>query len=780
MIEWSFEPVFGNYFTVAALGLASLLAILLIRLDGKLSRGKRWTLNFLRFVTMLAIFFAMLHPGLTLTNRSAPNQTIAVLVDTSASMQLPSGDATNSRWNIEQRVLSAIESHQLLLGAEIEWQLFAYDGLLRSVLKTGPRTTNDPKATWESYLPATPQGVLTDVGKPFSEILSAVTDPPLLAVIWMGDGAQTTRGDTSDAQQSARQFSHLDIPIYLIGIGPRSGAEQTRDQILEGIPDQSEAFAKNLVPIRGSLRAIGLQNRELTVRVFLVEENKKATMLNQTTVKPTQLDQSLPFQLSITAPDPGAYQLLVKAEGVDGEATLLNNEQTCFLNVRNTGSRILYLEGQPRQEQKFIRMALAESRDLQVDAQRYFEATRDRWPVDLTELLQGDLFDCIILGDLDSEALGLKSLTRIVELVQNGVGLMTLGGYHAYGSGGYQKTPLATILPIEMDGVRQAFGQPINEKGHWIGDIPLEPRGPHPITDLGAAFNGAENQPAQKAGNTSHKQENDWKQLKPLLGANRWRSIREGPGVQILAIGPENQPLIVSSEAGRGRILCMAFDSSYRWWREGKSEYHRQFWRQSVLWTMRREVAEEGLRLDMPKRTLALGESSPYTVVWSPGSKRSTLPTDLEIRWSIDREDRGPLVPQKASPNLLNGQIVQVSKPGRYEITARATNSEGKQIESKLPFIVVDMAIEKIQAAPDWQLINQLAKLNESAGGKVIAPEAVDDIFKALAERKRTATVESVQTFRLGDGPIDSWIAFLVIVLLWSLQWSLRKSWNLP
>ncbi len=779
MIDWNFEPIFQGYYTVAIFGAALVFAFLLIRLDRQLSLGKRLTLNILRMLSVLALLFVMLRPGLTLTQRNAPSQSIAVMVDTSASMDLPSGVATNSRWAVEKQVLAELNERSQSLGKELHWILFAYDGQLRRLGEASEHTgATVNRETWTALLPSSPKGIITDVGKPLNEILTSAIEPPLMAVIWMGDGAQTTRSDTAEAQQSARQLAQLDIPLYLVGVGPRSGAEQTRDQIMEGIPEQIDnAFAKNMVPIRGSLRAIGLQNRELVVRVFLVEENQPQTPLNQITLKPNQLDQSLPFQLNISAPDPGAYQLLVKADGVDGEATLLNNEQTCFLNVRESGSRILYLEGQPLQEQTFIRRALADSPDLQIDARLIRETTRKQWPVDLSEILKDDLFDCIIIGDLDADALGPESLTRIVELVQNGVGLIMLGGFHAYGGGGYQKSPLATILPIEMEGGRQVFGQNTIESNHWVGEIPITPRGIHPVTDLQTKLEAATARPS----NAELLQPDDpWKILKPLKGANRWQSVRERPGIQILAVGPQNQPLIVSSEAGQGRILCLAFDSSFQWWRQGRSDLHRQFWRQAVLWTMRREETEEGMRIKMPQRTLALGESSSYTLTWSPGSKKTPMPKEIELRWTLNGEDRGPLVPQSTATNVLSGQIMQVAKPGRYEIIARTKTSEAKPIETRLPFIVVDMAIEKLQAAPDWQLINSLAKLNEAAGGRIVAPESTDEIFDSLVERRRTATVESVQSYRLGDGPFDSWGAFIVLAALWGVQWSLRKAWNLP
>ncbi|MFN9915183.1 MAG: hypothetical protein ACK53L_21520, partial [Pirellulaceae bacterium] len=118
-----------------------------------------------------------------------------------------------------------------------------------------------------------------------ARVLASGNDPPLMAIVWLGDGIQTTRGDTSDAQQVARQLATLDIPLFLVGIGPRSGAEESRDQVLEGVPDQSEAFTGNRVPLRGRLRAIGLTNRELKVAVFLRQAGETYEPLGQVNLK---------------------------------------------------------------------------------------------------------------------------------------------------------------------------------------------------------------------------------------------------------------------------------------------------------------------------------------------------------------------------------------------------------------------------------------------------------------------------------------------------------------
>jgi uncharacterized membrane protein len=772
MIEWDLQPIFDSYSLVVVLSILAFLGLGYFKLDRQLSLGKRFVLTSLRFIIILLMILVALRPGLTWTSSQSSRQSVAVLVDTSASMELPSGINEKSRWEIELQVLSYLQQRRAVLGDEVDWKIFGYDSGLRSLVET---TKGQPKLSnsWIDSLPKVPQGTITEVGKPFGSVLALQSDPPLMAMIWLGDGAQTARGDTSEAQQAARQFSLLDIPIYLVGIGPRSGAEETRDLVLDGVPDQSEAFAKNPFPVRGNLRAIGLQGRELTIAVFLRQPDGKLTRMEQTKLKPNQSDQTLPFNISVVAPDPGTYQLLVKAEGVEGEATLLNNEQTCFLNVPSSGSRLLFLEGQASAEQKFIVRGLADSPDLQIDPLWFPETARSKWPIDLGDRLQEDVYDCIILGDLDASALGPKNMERIIKLVENGTGLITLGGYHAYSSGGYSKSPLEKILPIELNpSDKQNFNQPLNLTGHWANELPLIPRAPHPILDL--ANEASQGKGAEAKGLEA------WKSLRPLLGANRWKGVKQEAGIQILASGPQNEPLIVASSYGNGRLLCLAFDSSYRWWRQGKSELHRRFWRQAVLWTMRREDVQEGFQISMPKRTMSLGESTQYRIDWKGGSKGKPMPKEIEVRWTLDGEDRGPLLPQNSGTNRLDGELSQINKPGRYEMVVRAKNDEGQPLEARLPFVVVDMAVEKIQSSPDWQLINQLAKLNESAGGRVIAPESSDDIIRALQDRRRSFHVDNVQSFRLGENLADSWASFGIISLFFIVQWSLRKAWNLP
>ncbi len=772
VLDWTVEPMFGSYFATGGLILAMLAAWWFIGSDRALTFKQKATLSLLRLAMILIVGFLLLRPALTFTRTSQTPHSIAVLVDTSASMNLPSGIDNKSRWEIQKQAVDAIQTASRSLGEEVTWALYGYD---RQMLRLSPiysegSSTNGgllgSENTWAA-MPRKPEGTVTDVGRGLSQILETPSDPPLLSVIWMGDGAQTVRADTSKAQQAVRSLTQLDIPLFIVGIGPRSGSDMTRDQSIEGVPDQLEAFAKNTVAVRGTLRATGLQNRELKIEALMIpsgsESGKKPTVLNQVIVAATSADQTIPFSLPIVAPEKGLYQVVIKAEGVEGEATLLNNEQTCFINVRDQGSRVLYLEGAPRQEQQFIRRALSDSPDLKIDFLWAPEAARKRWPLPLEPQLTGDTYDCVILGDLDSDALGPENLRLLVELIQRGAGLITLGGFHAYSSGGYADTKLAEVLPVKLNSAwRQKFGQPDNKAGQIDGPLQLIPRAEHPVVMLG------------------DNALNRWKEVKPLIGANRWNGLAERPGVQWIAQSQADDPLIVSGESGSGRVLSIAFDSSYLWWRQGKSDVHRQFWRQAVLWTMRRRPPVEGLQIEMPRRTFSLGDATDYSIIWTPGADGRSMPKDIQIRWSRDGQDLGPLVPSKDGENRLIGKLNSLGEAGRYELIARYNDGNGQPAEARLPFVVVDMALEKIQSAPDWPLINQLATLNQNAGGRIVAPESASEIVDAIKTIRESATIDIVQTYRLGDGPIDSWFAFICIAGLLCIQWGLRKSWNLP
>ncbi len=242
------------------------------------------------------------------------------------------------------------------------------------------------------------------------------------------------------------------------------------------------------------------------------------------------------------------------------------------------GLKVLYLEGELREEQLFLRRVLEASPDIELEYLWVDARRRDKWPINVVARLRDAKYDAFLLGDLDAAALGQEQLQLLAEAVSRGKGLALLGGYHSFGAGGYRDSPLADVMPITIDRFeRQDFAAPIRPDLHLPGPLRMRPVRKHPLVSLAP---DAENEAA-------------WGRLPPLAGANKFQGVKDAAGVQVLAAGDGGQPLLVVGEYGRGRVVAMAGDSTYRWAMQGFDAAHRRFWRQVVLWLAGRDDREQ-------------------------------------------------------------------------------------------------------------------------------------------------------------------------------------------
>ena len=217
-MDWSLDPIFGSYFIVviAAMGLVFVLSF--VRETGRVSRWQSMFLWLLRLMMCLIILLILLRPGITFTRQSTPRGTVAVMMDASASMQLPSGDGKTTRWEAEQQIWESLWNARASLGKDTSLVPFLYDSTLKPLgdSKAGSSGTATVK------FPDRPEGFTTDIGGPLNQLMSTPLESPLSAVIWMGDGAQTLLPSGGDPQQMARRLAQIDVPLFVVGIGPLS------------------------------------------------------------------------------------------------------------------------------------------------------------------------------------------------------------------------------------------------------------------------------------------------------------------------------------------------------------------------------------------------------------------------------------------------------------------------------------------------------------------------------------------------------------------------------
>src|SRR5690606_14640480 len=118
------------------------------------------------------------------------------------------------------------------------------------------------------------------------------------------------------------------------------------------------------------------------------------------------------------------------------------------------------------------------SPDIKVD----YILLQDRNPAARTSLedrFRRGKYDVYMIGDVDASQFTKDELQALANVVREGAGLIMLGGFHTFGPGGYAGTPLAALLPVEMDPLeRQRFEEAIRQDVHLAGPLKMRPAAP--------------------------------------------------------------------------------------------------------------------------------------------------------------------------------------------------------------------------------------------------------------------------------------------------------------
>ncbi len=750
----SVEPVFGWY-AVVPLALLLLASLWLTLTSSGLSWNARILLGLVRLAAMSVLLIGWLRPAVISERENESAGAIAVLMDKSQSMTLASGSSDQSRWQVQQEIWKAIESATKLEIGKTQLVPYFYD-------REPTAAAGDDLPSLAQFFAKAPVGRATEIGGTLAKIGRMQLDPPLRGVIMIGDGTQTVIPAAVDATVAARQMAQLDQPILFVGVGPRGEKSQYKDVAIEGLPEHFNAFIKKELKVPLVVNIQGMQGVPVAVTLTLKASGKPDRVVAERQVTASNPSEKMALDLTVLVPDEGEYLLEANARVEATEQNKTNNQVTSFVTVREGGVRILYLSGQPLPEQKFLRRSLEESRDFATEYLSWPERERRKWPLDLP----GDLrqIDALIIDELVAEALSKSASDAILARVRRGAGILFMGGYRSFDAGGYGNSPLAPMFPVVMERKARPWGGPIDASLQIKEDVLLRPSRPHPITNF-----------APEPDNTRI-----WRQLQPLKGMNRFGQLQRTAGVQVLLEGPNREPALVAGEFGDGRVLAFAGDSTWQWCLAGQTKRHQQFWRQALLWLIRRDTLNEGFRLVLDRRRLLLDETPTMTVEWFGGSDNKAMPAELTIELTRDGRMLQSLSTSPTSESVRKTTIAGLDTPGLYRAALTAKADDGKVYQAETAFVVRDESRELSQAAADWQMINNIVSANRSAGGQLIYPNEIGTAIEWLRKRQDSTKVTTVEKRRLGDAAWDAWLYLVLFCLLMSIEWGLRKSWQLP
>jgi uncharacterized membrane protein len=774
---WNFSPIFerslggGSYVLVVGLAVLLLAAWTVGVLFSSVSPRRKAVLGTLRFLALVVLVLVAIRPQRVHMLWQKQSATLVLLIDVSRSMNVEDMPQNMSRFDALRDVLEQSAGSLQSLGNEVEIKPYVFDG------ETRPVAFQDGRIELGE-----PIGDESAIGGAMRSVLRREDGKRLIAFVLASDGAQQTAAPTAELPETAaQQLVMSQCPLFTITFGSRQGAQQARDVAVETMPDDLVVFVKNQLTVTGSLKISGYRNLDIPVQLVVETSPGKEEVVATENYRAIDDGEQIRYELNYTPQAPGEYKIMVRATAQEGEVTLTNNELPTYVTVLAGGLRVLYLQGELRYEQRFLRRALAASPDIEVELVTVHTRDRSHWPKKgLAGYFEPGKFDVYILGDIDSDAFEhtagdasqYPDLAKLRAAVEGGSGLLVLGGWHSFRPGGYHQTPLSDIMPVEMDAkfdefVRQRFprvgaaaSEKLDKTLHLEGPLEMLPSKPFGVRHY-----------MMRIAPTSDNFD-AWQKLPALSGANKFRNIR--PGAQVLAEDQNGRPLLVAGEPG-GRVLAFAGDSTWRWAMHGKANAHRRFWRQAILWLAKKdEIAKGKVWVKLDRRRFTAGER----IAFSAGARSDhgdPLP-DAKITAQVvgpggTRQDIR-LVRQGSE---MRGAIGVLDTPGNYRIEVAAQHNGAEVGNDSARFMIYTKDRELSGVTVDSTMMASIAEQTIEFGGRHLTPEEVPTLFAELAAKPKDLEEKVRTTITYWD----RWWVFALLVGLFSAEWFLRKKWRL-
>jgi hypothetical protein len=750
MPQLSFSPV-GNQWLVLCMALALLGLLVWGPLGSNTTPRRRAALVGLRLVVFLLVILAMLRPTLVYTETQQQQATLVLLVDQSRSMQVADSFGNKTRWETLRTALTDATPALKDLAKDLEVKIYAFDADAHEV-----KFTADTEAI---TLPDKPEGEQTAIGWVLEEVLRRETGKRLAGVILLSDGAVRAYSPRDVPPQApVGRLRDLGYELYTLAFGQSRGLGQARDVAMRDLVANQTVFVKNELAAGGRVRIEGFVDQQVPVQLLFEMRPGQMEVVETRPVQASKDGQEVALELSYVPQTAGEYKLTLKALPQPGELVTTNNELSTFVTVLDGGLNVLYLEGTARPEMKYLRRSLDASPDIQVDFHRIDAERPETRPADMADWFQPGKFNVYILGDLDVSAFKPQELKDLAEAVSRGAGLIMLGGMHSFAPGGYAGTPVGDLLPVELNKLeRQRFGDTLRQDAHLPGPLKLKPAATAGSASFVVRLTTDDNRAA-------------WEQLPPLEGANKLGELK--PAAHMLLETPNNRPMLVAQEAGNGRVLAFAGDSTWHWVMQGHGDWHKRFWRQVVLWLARQDESQSGdVWIKLDQRRFQPGGRVEFSAGARTPEGEPVANAQLQAEIVLPDESRRPISMSRQEDHWV-GSFFETQAAGDYTIAVTARNGSESLGEAKARFLVDEQDLELDNAVAERGVLDSLAAMT---GGKSLAPEQLPALLEELKK-----VPEQLQIETLTKQPLwDQWPLFVLLVVLLGSEWFLRKRWGL-
>jgi len=587
------------------------------------------------------------------------------------------------------------------------------------------------------------EGKFTDLAQVLKEVGGRYDPVRLAGIVLVSDG-RITRGRTPENEVAI--LASRGVAVYTVGVGTTN---PPRDIVVENVRAPASALAGDTIDADVSIKAAAYAGKELNFELAKDGVVVKGKVL--TAPPDGMIFERVNFRLT----DTGKQTYEARITPMPDEIRTDNNSKTFTVDVRKDKLKVLYFDGRPRWEFRYLKNAFERDQSIEIRWELLKEG--QPFPTKKHELYN---YDAVVIGDVPMTSLLPSDVGNLQKFVSEYGGSLVVVAGDRWMPSAYREGGLEELLPVQLaDAPLPAVLERTKREGFRA--MPTDEGRESPITRL-------LDDPEQNR--------KLWEKLPKFYWHAFAPSVKPGAvaildTTQVFGEKEERYIILAHHYYGIGKVVFVGSDEFWRWrWKVGDRFFHR-LWSQILRWCamMGPTSADKCVRLSMEKSNYEVGESP---VIQATVKDENGIPLNdarALLRLKGKKENSYAFQYIQGSEGRYNCRLKDL-EPGSYEASAIITGvSEDKDESSRATLrfsVLAPVSQELVRTEMDRELLQKIAY---ETGGKYLPIWELPSISKEF-KKQNVERIERTQK--------DLWSSYWLLipfVLILAAEWTIRK-----
>lgn len=737
-------------------------------------------LGALRVTILIFISLIFLDPALVISIKKLIDPQILILVDNSTSMNIQDNYMSQASQNLVKPYLDKSNNAKRLNLLGLALNQYSIDESLKA--KGTVRLYSFEKSISDEYTNQKLTKVIDQLkgDHPYTDITGSVKNvvhlhngKKIAGIILITDGRSNTGTPLSELTQ---YMMNQKIPVFSIGVGNSEKAKNIKISDL-WLPDR--VFKDDPFLIQAKISGSQIKGEKVELQLIEIPLNKQGEpladnfkIIEQKPVVFSENEQEQTINFEYKSDKEGGFIYKIKVVPLEFESITIDNEKEAQTEILSKSARILLVAGTSTWDYRILKTLL--TRDKTINVSCWLQSMDIDMVQDgdtaITKLpdSESDLFvyDVVILLDpnpIEFDEKWIDLLQKFIEEKKGGLMYIAGPNFTSQTFSLLSTQKLKDLLPVQFSDLQREHKDFMN--------VTYEIQWPFHLTLDGQSHN------IGKLNNDNNINKEIWKSLQGVYWSYPVVEAKAGAKVLLehtdpkLILKEKNRPLLVTGIFGSGRTIYMGFNNIWRW-RKNSEKYFDKFWIQNIRYLIEGKLDKD------------FGKSNLFT-----NKDKVVIGENINISAKIYDELGQPFEAEKLKGKVFKGTNLiaefilhpEINRKGFYggDLKAEIPGSLNLTLEiPELTSLNLEKMIKIEQPIIEFEDAEMnylgLRELSEKTKGKFYHISEFGQLSEDFPNVNEKLVINLPP-----DSLWDSGRFFVLIILLLSIEWTIRKKYKL-